>query len=167
MVLFSLGVFLIVVLMTFLLGGEMSMYFNIPSLLIVVPPALIFARAATSKASFSQAFAYALDTNQTISVRELKQAGKVFSVMGNTAMWMGWFGVISGAVAMASHIKSEDFAEVIGPATAVCLLTLLYGVIIKVLCYLFQQKLCFAAEFFESSELAAITVKIPEVPSCT
>lgn len=137
----SLLVFLGMTVMAFVLSGELSMFINIPSLLLVVPPALFFAFAATSKQAFSQGLKLLFDDGMDLSKAELLSAKRMFVTLGNVAMWCGFFGVIIGSIAMASSIEPEIFTKVIGPATAVCLLTLLYGMLIKIPCYLAEQKI--------------------------
>lgn len=61
---------------------------------------------------------------------------KTFQVIEKVAIMMGWFGVISGAIAIASNVEPEVFPRVFGPAFAVMSLTLLYALIVKVFCYL-------------------------------
>lgn len=130
--------------MTLFLGGEFSMYVNLPSLLIVLPPALIFAWISSPPNVFKHAFT-CLFNDQSYQQLEDKDAhAAVFRVMGKTAMLMGWFGVVTGIIAMASNINSEKLIAVIGPAIAVTLLTLMYGFIIKALCYLAELKLSVA-----------------------
>lgn len=130
-----------VVIMAMWLGGELSQFFNIPSLIIVLPPALLFARASVNATVFKQAFRCLIDSKLKQSLSTTQPHAKMFNVMGNTAMLMGWFGVVAGAIAMASNIEPEIFKDVIGPATAVCLLTLLYALVIKAACYVAELSL--------------------------
>lgn len=125
-----------IVVMALWLGGDLPMYFNFPSIIIVLPTALMFARLSVSKQVFGEAFRCLIDTRYKSSIEITSQHSRVFTSMGNGAMLMGWFGVVTGAVAMASNIEPEVFQDVIGPATAVCLLTLLYAIVIKALCYM-------------------------------
>ena len=141
MFLIALLVLSSVVLMALWLSGELSQFVNIPSLIIVVPPALLFARASVSAEVFKQAFKCLVDSKYKTSLESTKPHAKMFNVMGNSAMLMGWFGVVAGAIAMASNIEPEIFKDVIGPATAVCLLTLMYALIMKAFCYVAELSL--------------------------
>lgn len=137
----SLLVFVAMTLMAFLLSGDLYMFYNFPSLLIVLPPALLFALAATSKKAFRQGFQLMFDDQVELSRAELLSAKRMFITFGNVALLCGGFGVVIGAIAIASNMEPEAFAKVIGPALSVCLLTLLYALIIKIPCYLAEQKI--------------------------
>ena len=143
MFIFSVVFFLAIVLMAMILGGDFSMYINIPSLLIVVPPSLFFAFAATSKQSVRNGLRVMFDDKLELSKQELLSAKRMYSTLGNTAMWTGFIGVIIGAIAIASNIQTDIFHKVIGPALAVCLLTLFYATVLKIPCYLAEQKIQF------------------------
>lgn len=122
-----------IILMTFWLGGSLKMFFDLPSLIIVMVPALIAPFLTLSKKEVVDAFKALFDSNTLPSNAETCQ--KVFQIMDKVAMLMGWFGVISGAIAIAGNVNAESFAQVFGPAFAVMALTLLYALIIKVFCY--------------------------------
>jgi hypothetical protein len=49
-------------------------------------------------------------------------------------------------IAIAQQTKADNFSSTIGPATAVCLLTLLYGAALKTLCYIAAEKVSFVAQ---------------------
>lgn len=138
----SLG-FVIVVVMSMHFGGDIPMFINVPSLIIVLPPALLFTLACTSKQSRKNALNVLLSEDIVLDNIELNAAKHVFTTFGNMNMMMGWIGVIIGAIAMSSNIESEEFGHVFGPAFAVCLLTLFYGLLIKALCYAAESKIQF------------------------
>jgi len=130
--------------MTLYLGGGISIFINVPSMLIVLPPALIFAWISSPPTVFKQAFACLFNDQRIQQLEDNEAHAAVFSVMGKTAMLMGWFGVVSGAISMVSHLTPDIFADAVGPATAVTFLTLMYAFIIKALCYLAELKLSVA-----------------------
>lgn len=86
-----------------------------------------------NKAHVTGAFKALVNSNSPID--NLDNYKTVFEIVGKVSMLMGWFGVISGAISMASNIEPEVFANVFGPAFAVMSLTLLYALIVKVFCY--------------------------------
>lgn len=134
MFIFSFLVVSSIVMMTFWLGGPPSMYFNLPSLIIVVIPALLAPFMMQQKSDVFDAFKALVDNNSAIN--SIEKYIRTFQAIDKVAMMMGWFGVISGAVAMANNIEPEVFPQVFGPAFAVMSLTLLYALIVKVLCHL-------------------------------
>lgn len=122
-----------IILMTFWLGGPLSMFFNLPSLIIVLVPALLAPFMVLKKNNVIGAFKALFDSNSTIS--DLDNYRHVFEIVSKVSMLMGWFGVISGAISIGSNMEPETFADVFGPAFAVMSLTLLYALIVKVFCY--------------------------------
>ncbi|GLR70428.1 hypothetical protein [Agaribacter marinus] len=142
LIMFLLGilVFIGISLLAMILGGEISMYSNVPSFLMVIPPALIITIAATSKESRKNAFALLINEDLSLVKIELRAAKHVFLTFGNLSLLMGWIGVLIGAIAMASNIDDLSY---FGPAFAVCILTIFYGFFIKGLCYAAESKIQF------------------------
>ena len=64
-----------------------------------------------------------------------------YLILGNTAMLLGGLGVLIGFIAIATNIEPEMFKKVIGQALAVSFTTLLYGFLVKIPCYLIEQKI--------------------------
>lgn len=133
MFIFSFLVIWGIILMTFWLGGSLSMFFNLPSLIIVLVPALLAPFIVLNKNNVFGAFKALVDSNSTIN--DLDNYRHVFEIVGKVSMLMGWFGVISGTISIGSNIEPETFSDVFGPAFAVMSLTLLYALIVKVFCY--------------------------------
>lgn len=127
-------------------GGEVSMFIDVPSVILVIPPAFIFALAATSVDSMKWSIKLAISEQLDVQPREINNAKRFLSVFGNTAVFMGLITTLIGAVAMASHITASDFSKVFGPAFAVCILVLYYAMIIKTLCYVASQRIEFRYE---------------------
>lgn len=145
LIMFLIGIIVLVsmTLMAMIMSGELMMFVNVPSFLIVIPPALIITFASSEKKSRSNAFKLLFSEDLLLSKADLNSAKHIFTTFGNMTMLMGWIGVIIGAIAMASNIKSEVFSDVFGPAFAVCVLTLLYALLIKALCYAAEAKIQF------------------------
>lgn len=140
---FVLGIlaFLATVLMAFMLSGELWMFANLPSFFMVVPPAILFAVSVTSKQTCLRAIQLIFDEEVQPDLTELNAAKHVFSVMGNASVWLGALGTVIGWVAISTNIEPETFKDVIGNAFAVSLLTALYAFIVKILCYVGEQKI--------------------------
>lgn len=143
LIMFLLGiiVFVWMVVAVMIQSGDLSMYINIPSILIVIPPALAMTFGSTSKKSRSHALSALLNESSDLEKSELNAAKHVYTVFGNMSMLMGWTGIVIGAIAMSSNIKHEMFGQHFGPALAVCLLTLFYALLIKALCYAAEAKI--------------------------
>lgn len=143
MFLFGIIVFVCMTLMAMMMSGEISMFVDIPSFLIVVPPALILTFACSSKQSLSHAFTLLFSEDLHLTRAQLSAAKHIFTTFGNMNMLLGWIGVIIGAIAIGSTINGDNISLVFGPAFAVCVLTLLYALLIKALCYAAEAKIQF------------------------
>jgi len=145
LIMFLLGmiVFVCATAMAMMLSGEIMMFVNVPSFLIVFPPALMLTLASTSKQSRSHGFKLLFSESEDLNLIELNAAKQVFTTFGNLNLLMGWIGVAIGAIAMASNIDSDSFSQVFGPAFSVCMLTLFYALLIKALCYAAAAKIQF------------------------
>lgn len=135
--------FLGLMFMGMLFGGGAWLYLDIPSALMVFPPAIVFAIAATSIASFKNGIAVLGGADGNLEEKDFMGAAYTFAVMGTSAIWIGLAATLIGWVAMAANIKVEEFTQVIGPAFAVSVLTIMYAMIMKVMCYVAEQKILY------------------------
>ena len=119
------------------------MFVNVPSILVVVPPALMLTLASSSKQSRCHAIKLLFSEGLELNSAQLHAAKQVFTTFGNMNMLMGSIGVIIGAIAMGSTINSENISHLFGSAFAVCVLTLFYALLIKTLCYAAEAKIKF------------------------
>ncbi len=121
LIIFLLGIIVFVSMtsMTMLMSGEIMMFVNVPSFLIVIPPALILTFAGSSKQSRNNAFGVLFSEDLNLSREESITAKQLFTTFGNMNMLMGRIGVIIGAIAIASNIEAKVFSQIFGPVFAV------------------------------------------------
>jgi hypothetical protein len=145
LIIFLLGiiVFISMTSMAMVMSGEIMMFVNVLSFLIVVPPALILTFASSLKQSRNNAFRVLFSEDLNLNQEELNAAKQLFTTFANMNMLMGCIGVIIGAVAIASNIEAKAFSQIFGPAFAVCVLILLDALLIKALCYAAEAKIQF------------------------
>lgn len=141
MFLLSLVVFLAMMSFGMVMGADFSAFIDVPSAMLVLPPALFFAIAATSWQSFLMALGCVVSDQVDMDEMDLLRSQRVFAVLGNSAMWCGAISTLIGWVAIASNVSADEFSTVIGPAFAVSVLTLYYGAIIKLICYVAEQRI--------------------------
>lgn len=137
----SMLVFVAVGLMAMVMSGELSMFVNLPSLIVVVPPAIAFGVAVTSFESMKLSIKLCISEQPDIPDKQVRLAMKFISVTGNSAVLMGIIFTLVGAIAIASNVNADTFSKVFGPALAVCVLTAFYAAIIKAVCYVAEQKI--------------------------
>jgi len=114
-------------------------FFNVPSLLIVVGGTFALALISFPLQDVNSVFRYWGYTvippkpgaDQSKVIGELEKGIVMFTKMKSYAQATGWVGFLIGVVLMLGSIDS-DFNEPaeIGPAAAIALLTVLYGTII-------------------------------------
>lgn len=137
----SMLIFIAVGIMAMVLSGEVGMFVNLPSLIVVVPPAIAFGLAVTSFESMKLSIKLCISEQSEIPRKNILLAVKFANVTGNTAVYMGVIFTLVGAIAIASNINTETFSKVFGPAFAVCVLTAFYAAILKTICYVAEQKI--------------------------
>lgn len=139
-VMFSASLLMFTIIMIWLawLGGSILDYINFPSIIGVIPPAILFTIAATSKADVGNAFKTLVNQDSDLSLDKLKTSNRVFSIFGNTALSIGFLTTLMGWVSMGVNM---DDANAFGPAFSISILTLVYGIVIKLLCYVAEQKM--------------------------
>ena len=96
-------------------GGGLGPFLDLPSFAIVVGGAF-FATIAMSRGKFSQ---------------------ETVSFFGNSALTLGWIGLLIGIVLMlgSTDLSTADGINTFfGKASPVALLTVLYGLIVKLVC---------------------------------
>lgn len=139
-------IFLLLTLLAMQLAGGAGMYADTVSGVIVLLPALAFTFAATSWADVMRAVALLFGNQTGLPPQVYSTSCRVFKLLGNIALLLGFFTTLVGAVAIASNTGPAEFTQVIGPAVGVCLLTLLYALAIKIVCYAAEQKVLSLAE---------------------
>ncbi|MBO1256291.1 MotA/TolQ/ExbB proton channel family protein [Alteromonas sp. 5E99-2] len=141
MFIFGILVFFGVVVLSMWGAGSIGIFSNIPSLLIVIPPAVLITMAASTKQTRKDAIQLLFNEQIPVEKVNMLQAKQVYTTLGNMSMLMGWIGIVIGAIGMSNNITVEGFSHVFGPSLAVCLLTLYYGLVIKGLCYAAEAKI--------------------------
>ena len=139
----SLFIFIGMTLIAMILGGRLDMFFDWPSLFIVFPPAIAFGIGSSSVQSYVSSVRLAFVDQTDVTRQEALNACRFLQVTGTTAIYLGFFTTMIGWVAMASHIKADEFTQVFGSAFAVSILTIMYGLMLKLICYTAEQKIQF------------------------
>ena len=141
MFLFSVMAFFGLTLMAMTGAGELTMYIDVPSAMLVVLPALLFGVAATSWQDIRQTLAVLVSGETGIDPARCERGRRVMAVIGNSAVLLGIVASLIGLVKIAVDFGSGQVTESLDVMLAVLLLTLLYGVMLKVLCYVADIRL--------------------------
>lgn len=138
---FSVLIFIAITYLAMWMGGEINIYVNAPSFIITIPPAIAFGIAASSLQSMKLCLKLCISEQSRLEKTAINGALRFVKVTGNSGVYLGVIYTLVGAVAMASNIEAEVFNEVFGPAFAVCILTLFYSLMLKLLCYVAEQRI--------------------------
>lgn len=139
----SLIIFVGFTLSAMLLAGGMKMFWDIPSVLIVIPPAIAFGIAASSVKAYKDSLALSFVDQLEVDKQTAQQACDFLNTTSKAGMIMGWLMTLIGWVAIGNNLKAETFAVDIGPSFAVSILTVIYGLMLKVLCDTAAKKIEF------------------------
>jgi hypothetical protein len=120
-------------------------FYDFNSLLLIFPPALFFAIGATSLQTLQQAIVFVLNPKAGSCQQHHPQIRQFFWVLGQSGLLLGCFSTFIGLIAITNSSNTDNFSDSFGPATAVALLTLLYGAALKILCYMAAEKVSFMA----------------------
>lgn len=139
----SILIFIAISGFAMVLGGGIYLFVDVPSLVIVLPPAIAFGIAASSVKAAKDSLTLAFVDQLEVDAKAAGNACGFLQITGNTALYLGAFTTLIGWVSMAANIKAEEFSTMIGPAFAVSLLTMVYALMVKLLCYTAGQKIRF------------------------
>lgn len=141
MFIISILIFIAASLMGMLIGFELAAYVDIVSIILVLVPAIFFSIAATSYNDLMRGIAMLLSDKKPQTPVQLTLSKHSFRVLGNAALLLGIFSTLLGIIAIAGNLPAAEFSTAFGSAVAVCLLTLYYGVALKLICYVAEQKI--------------------------
>ena len=113
----SLLVLLVINIWAILSGASLASFIDFPGIAIVLVPGSLFAMAGT---------------------KELKLRVYKFS---DGAVLGGWIGMLIGAIMILGNSDFYNWQENIPPASAVMLLTVFYGYLVKAMCFLIAENL--------------------------
>ena len=100
-----------------LMGASLTSFINLPGLVLVLVPGLLFAIAGTKK----------------LKIRVYK--------FSDGAVLGGWIGMLIGAVMILGNLDFNNWQENLPPASAIMLLTVFYGYTVKAMCFLIAENL--------------------------
>ena len=106
-------------------GGDILAFIDVPSLLVVIGPVIASISAKHGLEGFKELF------------REGENQSKILHTMGVTAILAGAIGTMIGLVIILGNLSDKS---ALGPALAIALLTLLYGLLIFLFTTLLSTK---------------------------
>ena len=112
-------------------------FLDIPSLLFVISTSIFFGIAATSWRSYWRCWTYTFGSAKRVSIHDARSVACCMNVMGNSAWKMGIIGTLIGGALL---LKNLEKINNVNEALTIAFLTLVYGLIIKLFCYVAEQR---------------------------
>ncbi len=110
---------------------------DLPSLLFILPTSILFGIAATSWRTYGRCWTYTLGSAKHVSISDAVSVARCLNVMGNVSWKMGILGTLIGG---ALILKSLEQIDNVNDALTVAFLTLVYGLLFKLISYVAEQR---------------------------
>ncbi|MDC0254490.1 MotA/TolQ/ExbB proton channel family protein [Bacteriovoracales bacterium] len=121
----SLLIIVFAIVAAIFVGGDIRAFIDVPSLLVVIGPVIASISAKHGLEGFKELF------------REGENQSKILHTMGVTGIIAGAIGTMIGFIIMLGNLSDQS---ALGPALAIALLTLLYGLLIFLFTTLLSTK---------------------------
>ena len=138
MFIFSIILFVAMTMLLVALSGVTSTFIDVQTIIGIFPPAIAFTYAATSKKSVHQAFSILINNTVSQSEKSYLISRRVFIVLGNSGVILGVFITLIGWTAMGANMN--DLSS-FGTAFSFSILGLMYGIALKMVCYVAEKKI--------------------------
>ena len=112
-------------------------FFDLPSLLLVLPVAVLFGISATSWRSFGRCWTYSLGGAKQVSISGASSVARCLKVIGDVSLIMGIIGTFIDVMLLLQKMNS---ILNLGPYLSVAALALAYGVFFKLITYVAEQR---------------------------
>ena len=112
----------------------------IPSLLIIWLPAVFLSISATSWKSYWHSWSYPFLWRKQVGEDDANSAARCLKVKGDAGFVMGILGTVIGVILMIRDISAFAETQDLLNAVSVASITLFYGLLYKLLCYIAEQR---------------------------
>ena len=112
-------------------------FLDLPSLLMVLPVAVLFGISATSWRSFGRCWTYSLGGAKQVTISSASSVARCLKVMGDVSLIIGIIGTFINVMLLLQKMNS---ILNLGPYLSLAALTLAYGVFFKLLTYVAEQR---------------------------
>ena len=112
-------------------------FLDAPSLILVLPVAILFGISATSWRTYGRCWTYTLGGAMLVSISEANSVARCLKVMGDVSLIMGLIGTFIGTVFTFQNLTQDSN---LGQELTVASLTLAYGIVLKLVSYVAEQR---------------------------
>ncbi|MBE1299301.1 MAG: hypothetical protein GJ680_05270 [Alteromonadaceae bacterium] len=123
------------------LTGGLSNFYNLPSILMVFPTAILFGVGATSFKGAKLALRMCFKETSVNPSSDVENAIRFFYVTGSSAVYLGIGAFFFAFVSVCSNFLTiyERMPESIGSAIVIVVLAPMYAAYLKLLCFVGEQ----------------------------
>jgi len=112
-------------------------FLDTPSLILVLPVSILFGISATSWRTYGRCWTYTLGGAKLVSISEANSVARCLKVMGDVSLIMGLIGTFLGTVFTFQNLTQDSN---LGQELTVASLTLAYGIVLKLVSYVAEQR---------------------------
>ena len=112
-------------------------FLDAPSLILVLPVAILFGISATSWRTYGRCWTYTLGGAKLVSISEANSVARCLKVMGDVSLIMGLIGTFIGTVFTFQNLTQDSN---LGQELTAASLTLAYGIVLKLVSYVAEQR---------------------------
>jgi flagellar motor component MotA len=118
-------------------AGNILRFVDLPSLIIVLGPTIVFAIGSYSWGTYVKTFSIPFGNPENNEQSELVEVNKCLNFLGNMSVVMGIIGTFIGVILLLNFLKQGvDLSR----AIAIAVVTLFYGFLFKALCMFASSK---------------------------
>ena len=110
--------------------GNLGYFFDLPSLVIVLVPTIVFAIGAYSWETYGKTWSIPFGNPENCEQSELIEVNKCLNFMGNMSVMMGIIGTFIGVILLLNFLQQ---GVDISRAIAIAVISLFYGILFKAL----------------------------------
>lgn len=137
----SLFIFVAIIALAMVMGGELGIFIDIPILLITLLPAIAFAIASTGKNTIKASFKYLFSEQSHPGEASVKNAIRFWTVFGNTSVLMGWILFFIALASIGSTLFTDPTHHHVIASSGFVTKSLMYASIAKLLGYVCSQRI--------------------------
>ena len=110
--------------------GDLRYFLDLGSLVIVLPPTIVFAIGAYSWETYGKTWSIPFGNPENCEQSELVEVNKCLNFMGNMSVVMGIIGTFIGVILLLNFLQQ---GVDISRAIAIAVISLFYGILFKAL----------------------------------
>lgn len=137
----SLILFLVIHLFVMTLTGSLLNFYNIPSLILIIPTSLLFGWATTSFTAVKNAILLPFKDSENIQSESIHDALNFLHTTGQCAIFLGIGAFFMALISAGSNLPviHERGAKGIGDAIVIACLAPMYSAYLKLITFLFAR----------------------------